>query len=465
MTAMGRALAVVEDQQASLSATELRAHVAVHAGAAANLGLRLAVDGNRASCIWQWMERHRANGLRLAPARPPRDDTLAALLADLRNVAQEIATCVDNGQDPTTLLARQDDLERRTRERAWKAGSGHAARVQARAAQQSDVSRALGKAALVEFGEIDGHLHAVLLAGGRWHHRRLAATADVTRELGHVRLALRRMAYGEAHPALAAGAQAQLVLASAALDGLLFGTIATMLGRRPVVIVPTGELFSAPWGVLPTLVGRAVSVAPSSQLWLEASSKAHRSSRRAGKGTANGRTVVVAGPGLSGAEPEVAKIGALYPTAQVLNGAQANVSAVTAALDGADLAHIAAHARFRADNGLWSSLELADGALTVYDLELLRRPPQVVILSACQSGLSAVHAGDEIVGLVAALLTMGAHAVVASVVPVEDRASADLMVALHERLQGGQPPALALAGAQGASHVAVGLSYVCFGGL
>ena len=93
----------------------LRAHVAVHAGAAANLGLRLAVDGNRASCIWHWMERHRANGLRLAPARPPCDDTLAALLADLRNAAQEIATCITNGEDPTALLARQDDLERRAR--------------------------------------------------------------------------------------------------------------------------------------------------------------------------------------------------------------------------------------------------------------------------------------------------------------------------------------------------------------
>jgi CHAT domain-containing protein/Tfp pilus assembly protein PilF len=465
MTAMGRALAVVEDQQASLSATELRAHVAVHAGAAANLGLRLAVDGNRASCIWQWMERHRANGLRLAPARPPRDDTLAALLADLRNAAQEIATCITNGEDPTALLARQDDLERRARERAWKAAGGKPTRVKAQVAQQSDVSRALGEAALVEFGEIDGRLHAIVLAGGRWHHRRLAATADVTRELGHVRLALRRMAYGEAHAALAAGAQEQLVQASAALDRLLFEPIAKMLGRRPVVVVPTGELFSAPWGVLPTLAGRAVSVAPSSQLWLEATSKPRRSTRRAGERSANRRTVVVAGPGLSGAEREVAKIGSLYPMAQVLGGAQANVTAVTAALEGADLAHIAAHARFRADNGLWSSLELADGALTVYDLELLRRPPRVVILSACQSGLSAVHAGDEIVGLVAALLTMGAHAVVASVVPVEDRASADLMVALHERLKSGQPPALALAGAQGASPIAVGLSYVCFGGL
>ena len=183
------------------------------------------------------------------------------------------------------------------------------------------MSRALGEAALVEFGEIDGRLHAIVFAGGRWHHRRLGATADVTRELGHVRLALRRMAYGEAHAALAAGAQEQLVQASAALDRLLFGPIAKMLGRRPVVVVPTGELFSAPWGVLPTLVGRAVSVAPSSQLWLEATSKARRSTRRAGERSANRRTVVVAGPGLAGAEREVAKIGSLYPMAQVLGGA------------------------------------------------------------------------------------------------------------------------------------------------
>ena len=75
-----------------------------------------------------------------------------------------------------------------------------------------------------------------------------------------------------------------------------------------------------------------------------------------------------------------------------------------AALEGAGMAHVAAHASFRADNGLWSSLELADGVLTVYELEQLRRPPQVVVLSACQSGLSAVRPGDEVMGLVAALL-------------------------------------------------------------
>ena len=465
MTAVGRALAVVEEQQASLSATEIRAHVAVHAKGAASLGLRLAVEGNRATGIWQWMERHRANSLRPFPARPPRDEALAALLAELRNVAQQITSCITEGGDPTALLAHQDDVERRARERAWKSGTANGAKVLAGGIRPSDVNGALGEAALVEFGDIDGHMHAVVVAEGRWRHRRLAETAEVQRELGHVRLALRRLAYGEGHRALAAGAQEQLARASSALDRLLLGPLAGMLGTRPVVVVPTGDLFSAPWGVLPTLLGRTVTVAPSSRLWVEATSRARRSSHRRAKGRGQTATVVVAGPGLPGAKREAAKIGSLYPGGAVLTGAQAHVAAVSAALEGANVAHIAAHARFRADNGLWSSLELADGALTVYDLELLHHPPRVVILSACQSGLSTVHPGDEIVGLVAALLTMGAHAVVASVVPVEDRASVDLMVALHQRLMTGQSPAAALAGAQDASHVAAGLSYVCFGSL
>jgi tetratricopeptide (TPR) repeat protein len=460
MTAMSRALAVVNEQQSSLTATELRAHVSVHAKAAASLGLQLAVEGNRATCIWQWMERHRANSLRPFPARPPRDEALAALLAELRRVAQEVTSYVTEGRDPTALLARQDELERRGRERAWKAGPTGRSNTPPQVIKPAELASALGTTALVEFGEIEGFLHAVVVVGGRWRHRRLAPAVDVQRELGHVRLALRRLAYGEAHSAVAAGAQEQLARARAALDSLLLGPVADMLATRPVIVVPTGELFSVPWGALPTLRGRAVSVAPSSQLWLEAALRAQRAGHRGAK---KSRPVIVAGPGLSGARREAARIGSLYPAALVLVGKEAHVAAVTAALEGANLAHVATHARFRADNGLWSSLELADGPLTVYDLELLRHPPQVVILSACQSGLSTVHAGDEIVGLVAALLTMGAQAVVASVVPVQDRASEELMVALHDRLKSGQSPAVALAGAQGDSNTAVGLSYVCFG--
>lgn len=53
------------------------------------------------------------------------------------------------------------------------------------------------------------------------------------------------------------------------------------------------------------------------------------------------------------------------------------------------------HALFRADNPLFSALQLADGPLTVYDLERLRAAPRDMILSACDDGVSAVRPGDE----------------------------------------------------------------------
>jgi CHAT domain-containing protein len=136
-----------------------------------------------------------------------------------------------------------------------------------------------------------------------------------------------------------------------------------------------------------------------------------------------------------------------------------------AGLEGASVAHVAAHARFRADNGLWSSIELADGPLTVYELEQLRAPPGLVVLSACQSGLSTVRPGDEVMGFVTALLGLGARTVVASLAPVDDRASHDLMVAFHQRLHDGDRPAAALTAARALSPGAAGLAQVCFGAM
>ena len=470
MAAMRCALAVVNDQQANLAATELRAHITSHAGDAARQGLRLALETRRATCIWQWMERHRASSLLPLPARPPPDEVLAAQLAELRRLAQDIAACATSGDDPGPLLARQSDLERQARERAWQAAGVKGARGAPRQAKLADLFAALGPAALVEFADIEGQLHAIVAADGKCAHRHIASGAEVRNELNHVRFALRRLAYSGTHAALGAGAEGQLARAVERLDRLFMAPIAPLLGSRSVVMVPTGELHAMPWAALPTIAGRPVSVAPSARLWLgttgtgAAGSKPAplRPSRRSRP--AQRRTVVVAGPGLAGAGHEATTIGSLYPSAQVLTGEEAEVAAVLAAFEGAGIAHVAAHASFRADNGLWSSLELADGVLTVYELEQLRRPPEVVVLSACQSGLSAVRPGDEVMGLVAALLTLGTRSVVASVVPVEDRASEQLMVALHRRLLAGDAPAVALAGAQAVSPGTISLSYVCFGG-
>ena len=117
------------------------------------------------------------------------------------------------------------------------------------------------------------------------------------------------------------------------------------------------------------------------------------------------------------------------------------MSATLRALDGADIAHVAAHGSFRADNPLFSSLLLSDGPLTVYDLERLGTAPRAIMLAACDSALSAAGPGDEMTGLAGALLAVGASAVIAPLLPLPDEVSARLADGWHRRVCAGARPA------------------------
>ena len=180
--------------------------------------------------------------------------------------------------------------------------------------------------------------------------------------------------------------------------------------------------------------------------------------------------VLVAGPGLPGADAEVAALAAALPGARHLRGDEATVRAVLPALAGVDVAHIAAHGLFRADNPQLSSLRLADGPLTGYDLEGLASPPRTVVLSACDAGLTGVRSGEEVQGLVAVLLALGTGAVIAAVAPVADDLTAAFALDLHARLADGVPPPSALAEVQqdwsgrGVREAVTATSFVCFGG-
>ena len=129
-------------------------------------------------------------------------------------------------------------------------------------------------------------------------------------------------------------------------------------------------------------------------------------------------------------------------------------------MDGARVAHIACHGHFRSDNPQFSSLRLADGPLMVYDLERLRRAPDLIVLSSSDAGLSAVHPGVEVMGLSSALFALGTRTLVAAVNPVDDEAAMTLMIDFHARLADGRSPAAALAEAQ-QEHGVIG--FACFG--
>jgi CHAT domain-containing protein len=330
---------------------------------------------------------------------------------------------------------------------------------------------------------VEDSLHAVSLVDGRARHHDLGSYRAVLSEFESLRFSLGRMARRYGSPAVQQAAHAAYAYAREELDGALVSPLAKRIGDRPLVLVPTGSLHALAWPVLPSLTGRELTVAPSARSWLTASTGqaaapqrpaqggGHSPSHSAGGhgtgahntgGHGYGDQVVLAyGPGLPHAEAEIGELAQRYPLAKPLGGADATAQAVADALDGAQLAHIAAHGRFRSDNPLFSSLELSDGPLTVYDLEGLRQAPATLVLSACDTALSGIRPGDELMGVASAMLALGTRTLIASVAPVGDTETRALMNVFHHQLAGGASPALALSVAQ--REVPEDRGFICFG--
>jgi CHAT domain-containing protein len=178
---------------------------------------------------------------------------------------------------------------------------------------------------------------------------------------------------------------------------------------------------------------------------------------------------VVAGPNLAHAAEEAAVVRRIARTGRVLSGEAATAAAVLRAVDGAAVAHFACHGRFHPENPLFSSLQMVDGPLTVYELERLRKAPELVLLSACDSAVSATGAGEELMGLTATLLALGCRTLIGAVAPISDVAAQPLMAGVHAALAAGRPPAVALAEARRSidpadrAAFATGVAFGCFG--
>ena len=92
-----------------------------------------------------------------------------------------------------------------------------------------------------------------------------------------------------------------------------------------------------------------------------------------------------------------------------------------------------------ADDGLLTALEAAS-------LDL--RGTQLVVLSACETGLGEVRSGDGVYGLRRALAMAGAETQVMSLWPVSDEGTRDLMIAFYKRLAARDGRAAALRNVQ-----------------
>ena len=435
---------LLEQYQAALGASDIRSGVERHAAALGSLGLELAIGSRRARRVFTWMELTRARALRFRPVTPPGEEFVGELArarklaADLRHAEAPLAARLSR-----ELEVLQDTIKDRARGTEF-------AEVATPDAGREQLLTQLGGRTLVEFASSQGRLWALVVHDGRFRLLALGPESMAMAEVQSLRFMMRRLTRGR-------GRVGDVAQVADRLDRAL-------LGRLPgedeeLVIVPTAQLQIVPWSALPSLRSRQVVISPSAHLW-------HRSHLQRAN---DGEAVLVAGPELELSDFEVQELSGVYRGAKVLGSSHSTVGAVQSHLDGAGIAHIASHAFFRYENPMFSSLRLADGDLYVYDIERLSTAPGLVVLSACDSGFTETHPGEELMGLSSALLSMGTRTIIASIGLVPDsEATKDLMVGLHQGLVSGVSPSQALHHAQReASETPEGYvaasSFICIG--
>lgn len=158
--------------------------------------------------------------------------------------------------------------------------------------------------------------------------------------------------------------------------------------------------------------------------------------------TLGGRLLAVADPGIAAAGPEVLAIAKLFPGgSKVVTDALAREADVKAWVRDFDVIHLSVHGKFDAGEPLLSYLNLGsgggdDGKLTAAEMfGLPLEKSRLVVLSACETGRAEATHGNEIHGMVRALIYAGAGTLVLSYWEVDSAATALWMQSFYRAAQ------------------------------
>lgn len=427
---VAKGLGLVSRHRVLFDATDLRVQASAWGDGLAKLAIGLewrSTPGRLLAASEQW----RATAHLGRTVRPLPDADLSALLANVRAAHAYVASATRDGASPAQALERVRTAEKAVADYSRTKSSDQ--RVATSRLTGKELREHLGSSTLIEFVAFDNELTTVVVNRRGVSRIDLGATAPIFAAATGLNTALRRLASFVGLPA------GDLVARSAAqfftqLHDLVAVPLQKSLGESgDVVVVPVDALHAVPWSAL---LGshRLVSMTASARQWLSLGELPR----------VDGRSVVVAGPGLPGAEREAKAVARLMPDAQLLSRSKATVARVGTSMHKAAVAHLACHAKIRVASPLFSSLELYDGPATAYDLERLQTP-SLVVLSACSSGVTAQRTKGEVLGLATVFLDAGTKSLVAATIPLPDQLTVDVMTTFHTQICDGKTVAESLA--------------------
>ena len=219
-----------------------------------------------------------------------------------------------------------------------------------------------------------------------------------------------------------------------------------LAGDERLIVVPHGPLHYLPFQALRSggaylIEKHRIAIVPS--MSIAAQLVARRASTPASV-VAFGNPKIEPKYDLPGADREVAQLVNVFKGASTSYvGAEATKTRFKEEAPRARVLHVAAHAEADLIDPLHSRILLANEnqrqnfleANEVLALDLSQ--VSLVTLSACESALGRIASGDEVLGFPRSFLSAGADAMIASLWPVADDATALLMNTVYEQLRGG----------------------------
>jgi CHAT domain-containing protein len=382
--------------------------------------------------------------LRDLEMHPPSRGSTQEGVCSLREELNRIYRQIDRQEADPGAAGRVASLRQRARQQEDRLMKAHAqaqtavcefgALPSAGTVDLATIRNALDSTAtLVEYYAARDRFYACVLRRDALEIVPLAAVETVKQQLRLFRFQISKFRLGQEY--VQSFSEALLDAARTHLQDLYNGLVRPLrhlLDTPELVVVPHDFLHTLPfhalWDGAAFMVDRfSISYAPSASIYYRCCSQPIRSPNQ---------SLVLGIPDRLAPHilEEVESVAAALPNARLLVGEQANEASLHELGPSSRFVHIATHGLFRGDKPMFSSLRLGDSRLSLFDLYSLQLSSELVTLSGCSTGLSAVAAGDEILGLVRGLLYAGTNAVLVTLWDVDDRSTSQFMKSFYARL-------------------------------
>ncbi len=258
--------------------------------------------------------------------------------------------------------------------------------------------------------------------------------------------------------ATAAGGYSYYNLAHRLYSDLLGQAKLNLKTTNQLIIIPDGQLSQLPFGSLltnqvqpnkavpyfskehlPYLIEEtAISYHYSAKLMLETATRNQSVASKLFLGIAPESQ-------LTSTKKEVEQIKRLLKSGALLLGNAATKTGVQQSVARYRILHFAAHAKQDKRNPKFNEIELfGTDKLTSSDIESMRINADLTVLSACETGVGKLQAGEGVLSLARSFFIAGSPSLVASLWKVDDLATGQLMTGFYEGLTEGRRKSVAI---------------------